>query len=488
MPPIRSGQRRRRRRDDPARRRVRQRLEHDQRPVAPRPSTSPVVPTAAHPVAPERLGLRERLLRVDRASAAGRATGTTSATNGTRSPFAHDELRDGASSLVRCSSTGVTSMSASGPPTASSVPSSSLPHPRHDRAVVEADDELGAHLDAPLEPLDDPHEVGSAVAQRHEVDHAHAARRRLPLALEDQRVGPVAARRRRPALGGREQPAPVLASSRAAPPKHEPESKRGRHSQSIEPVRPTSAAVCRSPMQRVVLDPLGMRPTYRSAVLELERETVAQPLRRRLGRTRAGRRRRRASSSVCGDSGRAGRPAAPCPSRTRRRSRRTAPRPRRGRRRSTAAKRSATSASITSACSATKSRAAAGSRRRTACGGTITTAPGRARGAARRRRPRSAPRAPARRRRARPRARSASRAATRTASVERRRRRPRARRGRRRNARTGSPSPRDVVDDRRHARAECLQQRTRLVELGPVREDGNRRLRRARGRARSGGR
>ena len=37
--------------------------------------------------------------------------------------------------------------------------------------------------------------------------------------------------------------------------------------------------------------------------------------------------------------------------------------------------------------------------------------------------------------------------------------------------------PADVVDDRGHARAERLQERARLVELVPVREDRDRRLR-----------
>ena len=34
-------------------------------------------------------------------------------------------------------------------------------HPGDDAAVVEADDELHPHRHAPLEPLDDPHDVGS---------------------------------------------------------------------------------------------------------------------------------------------------------------------------------------------------------------------------------------------------------------------------------------------------------------------------------------
>ena len=71
----------------------------------------------------------------------------------------------------------------------------------------------------------------------------------LEVGLQDQRVaagsgGWCAGRCR----AGREQPAAVLGvPSRAA--KQAPESNRGRHSQSIEPSRPTRAAVWVSPMR-----------------------------------------------------------------------------------------------------------------------------------------------------------------------------------------------------------------------------------------------
>ena len=94
----------------------------------------------------------------------------------------------------------------------------------------------------------------------------------------------------------------------------------------------------------------------------------------------------------------------------------------------------------------------------------------------RRRVPRELARARARRRRAPPRARRGSSSSSRTAL------------GQRVDVAGGHDAPGavrahrlaeagDVVDDRGHAGAERLQQRTRLVELGAVREDRDRRLR-----------
>ena len=108
-------------------------------------------------------------------------------TNGTRSP-ARTEKRATCDMPFGSRSTGVRTVIPSGPPIASSVSSSSRRTHGIDRAVVEADRQLGAHLDAALEPFDDAHDVGRLLARRHEVDHAHAARRGLPLALEHERV------------------------------------------------------------------------------------------------------------------------------------------------------------------------------------------------------------------------------------------------------------------------------------------------------------
>ena len=146
--------------------------------------------------------------------------------------------------------------SPSGPPTASSVFASSAKHPRDHRPVVEPDHELGAHLHAALESLDDAHDVGLRLARRHEVDDADPARVGLPLALEDQRVVAVAAIGRRPrALGASSQRPCSLPPSSA--PKHELESKRGNGSQSTEPLPPDERRGLQVAEERVVLDPLG---------------------------------------------------------------------------------------------------------------------------------------------------------------------------------------------------------------------------------------
>ena len=81
----------------------------------------------------------------------------------------------------------------SGPPTARSVRVVEARHPRDDRAVVEAQDELGAHRHPAAASRDDPHEVGRLAAQRHEVDERDGALRGLELGLQDQGAGPVAA-------------------------------------------------------------------------------------------------------------------------------------------------------------------------------------------------------------------------------------------------------------------------------------------------------
>ena len=85
-------------------------------------------------------------------------------------------------------------------------------NPRHDTAVVEADDKLRPHLDAAAHPLDDAHDVRRLAARRHEVEDAHDAFRCLPGRLEHHRVVEVSACRL--AFADRcEQPAAVLGRS-----------------------------------------------------------------------------------------------------------------------------------------------------------------------------------------------------------------------------------------------------------------------------------
>ena len=122
--------------------------------------------------------------------------------------------------------------------------------PRHDRPVVRAERQLHPHRNPPPHPSTIRIRCGGpSTSPRHEVDHADDTLRGLELGLQHERPGPIAARARRaprrpvPAASARAARSP----SRAA--KHDPESNRGRHSQSTDPSRPTSAADCRSPMK-----------------------------------------------------------------------------------------------------------------------------------------------------------------------------------------------------------------------------------------------
>jgi hypothetical protein len=84
------------------------------------------------------------------------------------------------------------------------------PHPRHDRAVVEPQDELHAHVDASPDPFHDPYEIGVRLTGRHEVDEPDDAGIRLELALEDERVVAIAPRQRSKLAVRLDRPVPVL--------------------------------------------------------------------------------------------------------------------------------------------------------------------------------------------------------------------------------------------------------------------------------------
>ena len=89
---------------------------------------------------------------------------------------------------------------------------------------------------------------GSVAARRHEVGDANDAVGAVEVELVDERAVAVAAFGVLHLALRSEQPATVpLVPEQAA--KHACESKRGKQSQSIEPLRPTSAAVWRSPIR-----------------------------------------------------------------------------------------------------------------------------------------------------------------------------------------------------------------------------------------------
>ena len=85
-----------------------------------------------------------------------------------------------------------------------------LSYPRHDRSVVETDDQFHVHPYLAAESLDDAYEIRFAVARCHEVDDSHVTGISCEVGLENQRVGAI------PASGGDDfrvgtnQPATVL--------------------------------------------------------------------------------------------------------------------------------------------------------------------------------------------------------------------------------------------------------------------------------------
>ena len=119
--------------------------------------------------------------------------------------------------------------------------------PGNGAAVVEAYHELASHFDAAFDPDDNSYHVGCFAFRRHEIDQADAPLGGREGRLEDQRAfryrlsvtpaGTCGAICHRPFFGSPSSAAKQLS-----------ESNRGRQSQSIDPFRPTRAAVSQSPI------------------------------------------------------------------------------------------------------------------------------------------------------------------------------------------------------------------------------------------------
>src|SRR5260221_7192919 len=80
-------------------------------------------------------------------------------------------------------------------------------HPRDDGAVIEADEELGSHLDFAATSANDPQEIGSVVVRGHEVDQRDGAALGLEGRLENQGLVDVAATDFRHTADWRDPPA-----------------------------------------------------------------------------------------------------------------------------------------------------------------------------------------------------------------------------------------------------------------------------------------
>ncbi len=245
----------RRRCDDPAGRRIRQRLQHEQRLV----DLLVVVAAVGAAGRPTRASNSSASLSAcsgSIASGSSSCDGNQVSTNGIRSPGASVNSETVVISSP-CTSTGVRRQSASGP--GDRDPGVvDAPHPGDDLPVVEADHELRAHPHLAVEALDDPDDVRRLAARRHEVDRAHAPLVRLVDRLQDQRVVPVAARRARTAPAGARSQRPCSGSPSSAA-KQAPESKRGKQHQSIDPARLDERRRLQVADQRVVLDPPCVR-------------------------------------------------------------------------------------------------------------------------------------------------------------------------------------------------------------------------------------
>ena len=241
------GQRGGRRGDDAAGRRVRQRLERDQAALdqlAVRPVDGRARPDhSCHQRVVSCASPRGRR----RGWGSGSCDGCQVSTNGTSSPASSSNSATVVRSRPRVGRPGMR-CTASGPGDRRQPAVLAAPDPRDDPAVVEAQDELHAHGHASLEAADDAHDVGRLVADRHEVDDLQHAAGGVEVRLEHERAVAVAPLRARD-LARRARAASGRASRRRAARRSRPGSRSaGRQSQSIEPSRPTSAAVCVSPI------------------------------------------------------------------------------------------------------------------------------------------------------------------------------------------------------------------------------------------------
>ena len=113
---------------------------------------------------------------------------------------------------------------------------------------MESDDQLHPHRDLTPNAFDEAGEIGLDLTRRHAIDQADDAARLGELGFEHERGEAVSARHaENPDVGAMiQRPCSGVPKSDA---KQAAESKCGRHSQSIDPSRPTSAAVCMSPIR-----------------------------------------------------------------------------------------------------------------------------------------------------------------------------------------------------------------------------------------------
>ena len=207
----------------------------------------------ARPLAPERLGAGERVLRVDRARR-----------RQMRRPMRQDERHRLSGRDVELADRGQVLAGQRHRRVqddhvgAGDRAKRAVLHPRHPRngmPEVEPQHELGSHLQPPSLAAHEPDDVGVAAARRHEINDRGGAVGGLDACLEDQ--GLVAILSRDPRILGRalDRPAAVLGSVPRSAAKQALESNRGQHSQSIEPLRRDQRGRLAVADERVVFNP-----------------------------------------------------------------------------------------------------------------------------------------------------------------------------------------------------------------------------------------
>ena len=242
------GDRGRRRGDDPAGRPVGQRLEGQERADDGLVLAGPVAVAAARPGAASRRRRRGSTPSASRPAGGLLGRRMPGQGEGDLLPLPHDEVGDGGVALAAMLDPRPQPQLV-GPGDRRDAPLVAR-HPGDDPAVVEPDDQLRPHRDLAAQPLDDPGHRGRVAVDRHRVGDPHGPRAGGELGL--QHHASPAGIAARPSCtstfsAGASFQRPFSGEpSRAA--KHAPESNRGTHSQSIEPSRPTSAAVRQSPI------------------------------------------------------------------------------------------------------------------------------------------------------------------------------------------------------------------------------------------------
>jgi hypothetical protein len=119
--------------------------------------------------------------------------------------------------------------------------------PRHGCAVIKAHHQFGRETDVPGAAGDDTHQVGAPNTRPHEIGKNGGSGLGVKFGFKYERSRPIAPSNAAGRVLWRNQPTAVFGRAQQGG-ETAGESKRGQHSQSTEPLRPTKAAVLESPI------------------------------------------------------------------------------------------------------------------------------------------------------------------------------------------------------------------------------------------------